>query len=221
MSYYTPGSGCDVSRLARPFFARPAPEVARDLVGMLLVRADERLAARIVETEAYMQHDPACHAYRRRTARNAPLYGPPGHAYVYFTYGMHWCLNVATGADGIAEGVLIRAAEPLDGVASMQARRAGVLERDLLRGPARLASAYGLDGTWSGRDVCGPGAASPLHLADDGTRPETIAGPRVGVSQAADWPWRFSVPGSPWVSSYTRSPRAPRPGSARADDQAG
>jgi DNA-3-methyladenine glycosylase len=199
------------TRLRRAFFAREAPEVAQDLVGKLLVRADEGLVARIVETEAYMQHDPACHAYRRRTPRNEPLYGPPGHAYVYFTYGMHWCLNTATGVDGIAEGVLLRAAEPLLGSERMRERRGDVPERDLLRGPARLASAFGLDGTWSGRDLCGPARTSPLHLADDGERPEVVAGPRVGVSQAADWPWRFSVPDCRWVSPYTRSPRAARP----------
>jgi DNA-3-methyladenine glycosylase len=199
-------------RLQRSFFARPAPAVAQDLVGKLLVRADEGLAARIVETEAYMQHDPACHAYQRRTARNEPLYGPPGHAYVYFSYGMHWCLNTSTGVDGIAEGVLLRAAQPLEGVELVRERRGGVAERDLLRGPARLTQAYGVDGDWSGRDLCGGAGASPLHLADDGARPEVVAGPRVGVSRAADWPWRFSEVGSRWVSPYTRSPRAPRPG---------
>ncbi len=194
--------------LPRSFFARPAPEVARDLIGMLLVRADEGLVARIVETEAYQQHDPACHAYQRRTPRNEPLYGPPGHAYVYLSYGMHWCLNTATGVDGVAEGVLLRAAEPLDGLALLQERRGHVAERDLLRGPARLTKALGLDGGWSGRDLCGPAASTPLHLADDGTRLAVTTGPRVGVSRAADWPWRFWVPGSRWVSPYTRSPRA-------------
>jgi DNA-3-methyladenine glycosylase len=199
-------------RLDRSFFARSAPEVARDLVGRLLVLPDDGLVARIVETEAYMQHDPACHAYQRRTERNEPLYGPAGHAYVYFSYGMHWCLNTATGVEGTAEGVLLRAAEPLSGLDVMRERRGDVAERDLLRGPARLAQAFGLDGTWSGRDLCAPD--SLLHLADDGARPEVLAGPRVGVSKAADWPWRFSVPGSRWVSPYTRSPRAPKPGAA-------
>jgi DNA-3-methyladenine glycosylase len=159
-----------------------------------------------------MEDDPACHAHRGRTERNAPLFGLGGHAYVYFTYGMHWCLNTATGAEGVGQGVLLRAAEPLAGHDLMKERRGPVPERDLLRGPARLAKAYGLDGAWSGRDLCGPAARSPLHLADDGVRPEVTAGPRVGVSKAADLPWRFAVPGSRWVSPYTRSPRAPRPG---------
>ncbi|MDP8977645.1 MAG: DNA-3-methyladenine glycosylase, partial [Actinomycetota bacterium] len=138
-------------RLARAFLARPAPEVAADLVGALLVRADERLVARIAEAEAYMRHDPACHAHRGRTARNEPLWGPAGHAYVYFSYGMHWCLNVSTGAPGDAQGCLLRAAEPLAGLAVFRSRRGGqVRDRDLLRGPARLAQAFGFDRTWNG-----------------------------------------------------------------------
>jgi DNA-3-methyladenine glycosylase len=196
-----------VEPLGREFFARPAREVARALVGTLLVRADEGLVARIVEAEAYHQDDPASHAYGRRTARNAPLYGPPGHAYVYLNYGIHWCLNVATGQDGVGEGCLLRAAEPLEGLDVLRARRGGATrDRDLLRGPGRLGQAYGLDGSWSGRDLCGDGAV--LSLGDDGARPEVLAGPRVGVSRAADLPWRFWAAGSPWVSSYKRSPRA-------------
>lgn len=199
-------------RLTRGFFARDALVVAPALVGMLLIRADEGLVARIVETEAYREDDPACHAYRRRTERNEPLYGPPGHAYVYFNYGMHWCLNVATGEDGVAQGCLLRAAEPLAGVDLLRARRGRATDRDLLRGPGRLGQAFALGGSWSGADLCAPG--SVLHLADDGTRPEVVAGPRVGVSRAADLPWRFSTPGSRWVSAYKRSPRAAVPGSA-------
>jgi DNA-3-methyladenine glycosylase len=201
-------SGQETRRLERSFFARDAPEVARDLVGKLLVRRDDGLVARIVEVEAYMAHDPACHAHNRRTPRLEPLYGPPGHAYVYFTYGMHWCLNTATGSEGSAQGCLLRAAEPLQGLERMRRRRGDVVDRDLLRGPARLAQAYGLDGTWSARDLCADEA--PLHLADDGVRPEVVTGPRVGVSRAADWPWRFFDQTSRFVSPYTRSPRAPR-----------
>jgi DNA-3-methyladenine glycosylase len=194
--------------LARGFFARPAPQVAADLLGKLLTKPSEGLVARIVETEAYQQDDPACHAYQRRTARNEPLYGPPGHAYVYFSYGMHWCLNIATGTDGIAEGCLLRAAVPLEGLHCMRQRRGSARDRDLLRGPGRLGQAYGLQPEHSGSDVCGQG---PIRFADDGCRPETTSGPRVGVSVAADTPWRFWVPSSPWVSSYKRSPRAPAP----------
>lgn len=191
--------------LVREFFARPAPTVAPELVGKLLVRADDCLVARIVETEAYTQEDPACHGHRGPTTRNAPLFGPPGHAYVYFTYGMHWCCNTATGSVGRGEGVLLRAAEPLEGLDRMRARRGRVSDRDLLRGPARLAQAYGLDGSWSGTDLC---AGGPLYLADDGTTLPVAAGPRVGVATAADIAWRFVADGSLWASPYKRHPRA-------------
>lgn len=193
--------------LERPFFARGALLVAPDLVGKLLVSADDGLIARLVEVEAYLQDDPACHAYGRRTTRLEPLYGPPGHAYVYFTYGMHWCPNISTGVDGVAEGCLLRAAEPLSGVATMRTRRGRTEDQDLLRGPARLAQAFGLDGTDSGRDLCAGGS---FYLADDGCRPPIASGPRVGVAVAADRPWRFIAVGSPWISRYKRHPRAPR-----------
>ncbi|MGH8900288.1 MAG: DNA-3-methyladenine glycosylase [Egibacteraceae bacterium] len=197
-----------MKRLERVFFARSAPLVAHDLVGKLLVSTDDGLVARLVEVEAYRQDDPACHAYGRRTARLEPLYGPPGHAYVYFTYGMHWCPNISTGVDGIAEGCLLRAAEPLSGLVVMRSRRGCMKDRDLLRGPARLAQAFGLDGVDSGRDLC---AGGPLYLADDGCRPPIASGPRVGVSVGANRPWRFVAVGSRWASPYKRHPRAPRP----------
>jgi DNA-3-methyladenine glycosylase len=192
-----------MSPLERAFFARAAPVVAHDLVGKLMVSADGDLVARLVEVEAYQQDDPACHAYGRRTSRLEPLYGPPGHAYVYFTYGMHWCANISTGVDGVGEGCLLRAAEPLLGLVVMRARRGCAADRDLLRGPARLAQAFGLDGTDSGRDLCDGG---PFYLADDGCRPSIVSGPRVGVAVAAERPWRFIAVGSPWVSPYKRHP---------------
>ena len=192
--------------LERAFYARPAPEVAHDLVGKLLVKPVDGLTARIVEVEAYRQDDPASHAHRGRTRRNAPMFGEPGHAYIYFSYGAHWCMNVVTGEDGFGEGVLLRAAEPLQGIDLMRARRgAQIRERDLLRGPGRLGQAFGLDGSLSGSDVCGSGQ---LHLADDGHRADVATGPRVGISLNADMPWRYFVPGSPWVSAYKRSARA-------------
>jgi DNA-3-methyladenine glycosylase len=195
-----------VRALERAFFARPAPAVAQDLVGKLVVDDREGLVARLVEVEAYRQDEPACHAYGRRTPRLAPLYGPPGHAYVYFTYGMHFCANVSTGEDGVAEGCLLRAAEPIAGVGLMRERRGRTIaDRDLLRGPARLAQAFGLARADSGRDLCGGG---PLYLADDGCRPAVDAGPRVGVTAAADLPWRFVQVASPWASAYKRHPRA-------------
>jgi DNA-3-methyladenine glycosylase len=198
------------TRVGRAFFARDATVVAPELVGVLLGVPGEGLWARVVEVEAYTQDDPACHAYRRRTERNAPLWGPPGHAYVYRSYGVHWCFNVSTGVDGVAQGCLVRAARPLAGLDHMRARRGGASDRELLRGPAKLCAALGITGTFSGRDLCGPG---PLEFRADGDRPpRTIAGPRVGVSQAADVPWRFYEADSRWVSAYRRSPRAPRRG---------
>ncbi len=194
--------------LARAFFARPAEQVAPELVGRLLRR--DGVTARIVETEAYHQDDPACHAHRRRTVRNAPLFGPPGHAYVYFSYGMHWCFNIATGVEGVGEGCLIRAAEPLDGLEVVRVRRPGVRERDLLRGPARLCAGLDIHGAYSGADLCG--AETFIAVLDDGASPAVSRGPRVGVSQGADAPWRWWVTGSPWVSAYQRSPRAAPPG---------
>ena len=201
------GVPANARRLGKDFFSRPAPVVARNLVGALLVRADDGIVVRIVETEAYLQEDPACHAHRGMTARNAPLFGPPGHAYVYFSYGMHWCLNVVSGREGWGEGCLLRAAEPIAGLDVIRERRgAQHSERDLLRGPGRLGQALGLHREHSGIDVVG---GELLSLSDDGTRPGIAVGPRVGVALAADVPWRFWVDGSPWVSAYKRSPRAP------------
>lgn len=199
--------------LSRGFFARAADEVAPDLLGKLLLRTDEQLAARIVEVEAYTEDDPACHAHRGRTTRNAPLFGPPGHAYVYFVYGMHWCLNVATGVEGRGEGCLLRAAEPLEGLERMRHRRFSDHrrrrpDRELLRGPARLAQAFGLDGSYSGADLCEPKGPDGLVLAEDGELPAVTATPRTGVASAANVPWRFVVPESPWASPYKRHPRA-------------
>jgi DNA-3-methyladenine glycosylase len=196
-----------MKRLDRDFFARPAPDVARDLIGKLLHRHDDGITVRIVETEAYRQDDPACHAHRGMTARNAPLFGPPGHAYVYFSYGMHWCLNMVSGEEGWGEGCLLRAAEPVAGLEVIRERRgARHRERDLLRGPGRLGQALGLHREHSGMDVCDDGL---LSLSDDGMRPAVAAGPRVGVALAADVAWRFWAADSPWVSDYKRSPRAP------------
>ena len=193
--------------LDRDFFARPAPTVAADLVGKLLLRHGDGIVVRIVETEAYREDDPACHAHRGRTERNAPLFGPPGHAYIYFSYGMHWCVNIVSGQDGSGEGCLLRAAEPLKGLDVIRARRGErFVDRDLLRGPGRLGQALGLGREHSGMDVV---EGTILSLADDGDRPGVVSGPRVGVALAADLPWRFWAAGSPWVSTYKRSPRAP------------
>lgn len=196
-------------RLTRDVLARPSVEVAPDLLGMVLRHDADGVAVRIVEVEAYAQTDPASHTFRGETPRNRVMFGPAGHLYTYFTYGMHWCANVVTGADGVGEAVLLRAAEVLTGEEVLRARRGDrVAERDLLRGPARLAQGLGLGRDDDGRDLLAPDAV--LHLADDGWRPSSVAaGPRVGVRLAADVPWRFWVEGHPLVSRYVRHRSAP------------
>ncbi len=184
------------------FCARPAKEVARDLIGKYLVSTigGEETVGRIVETEAYIgPEDPASHAAERigRTARNAAMYGRPGTAYVYLSYGIHWCLNVVTDAAEHPGAVLIRALEPTDGLTTMRARR-GTRDRDLARGPGRLTQALAITGALDGHDLASP----PLVLRDgpaiDAGR--VAAGPRIGISRAADWPLRFTLAGSRWLS---------------------
>ena len=183
----------------------PATEIAPRLLGRVLV-AGER-AGRIVEVEAYMgADDPASHAYRGPTPRTATMFGPPGHLYVYFTYGMHWCTNVVTGNDGQGSAVLLRALAPLTGIDEMRtARPRARRDRDLCNGPAKLAQALGLDGTHDGVDLCDP--ASPVQLLDDGWQPEVepVTSSRIGISVAFDRPWRWYLPDDPNVS------RAPHP----------
>jgi len=183
------------------FYARPTDEVARGLLGRILVSEvggrRQQTAGRIVEVEAYVgPHDPACHAYgHRRTARTEPLYGPPGTAYVYFTYGMHWCLNAVTETQGFPAAVLIRALEPIAGLETMRQRRG---KEPLCAGPARLCAALGVTGDLNGASL----QRGVLRIVD-GTRPrkrEIVAGPRIGITQAANWPLRFYLKDSPFVS---------------------
>jgi DNA-3-methyladenine glycosylase len=177
-------------------------EVAPALLGAL-VRANG-VTVRLTEVEAYAgASDPGSHAYRGRTPRTEVMFGPPGRAYVYFAYGMHWCLNVVAGPDGSASAVLLRAGEVIEGVEAAQARRPRSAVRDLARGPARLTKALGVDGGHGGIDLLDP--SSPVTLAGgDPVDPARIrSGPRVGVGGAgADAPWRFWLDGEPTVSVY-------------------
>lgn len=192
--------------LPRSFYDRPTLEVARDLLGCVLVRQldGERLAGRIVEVEAYIgQEDGACHARFGRTDHNAVMFGPPGHAYIYFTYGMHWLLNVVTERTGQPAAVLIRALEPLEGLARIAVLRTGRPRREWTSGPARLTRALAIDGALNGVDLT---IAGPLVIETGLPLPEAAirTGPRVGIAYAPEpWrsrPWRFWLAGSADVS---------------------
>lgn len=190
-------------RLPREFFARRADVVARALLGRVLVVLEpsgERLAGRIVETEAYRgAHDPASHAFRGRTPRNAVMFGPPGFTYVYFTYGMHHCLNLVCEREGLAAAVLIRALEPLEGLARMRTRRGAIEPQRLARGPGCVASALGLTREHSGLDLA---RASIAVLADPAVRGghRLAAGERIGIRLGRERPWRFWLAGHAAVS---------------------
>lgn len=232
--------------LPRSFFDRPAVEAAPELLGCVLECSapDGVVAVRLTEVEAYAGNlDPASHAYRGRTPRNAVMFGPPGRVYVYFTYGMHFCVNLVCQAPGIAAAVLLRAGKVIEGeeIARARWRSAGrnpaarVSARDLARGPGRLCRALGIDRTLDGADACD--RSSPLRVTglagvpaadaggtgrrsarDDAGRVRSSddpvrAGPRVGVRGGADAPWRFWLDGEPTVSAYRL--HVPRRGSAQ------
>ncbi|HVF20200.1 MAG TPA: DNA-3-methyladenine glycosylase [Mycobacteriales bacterium] len=198
--------------LPRSFYARPVLDVARDLLGCSLVSdvGGSRVVVRITEVEAYAgADDPASHAHRRRTDRNAVMFGPPGHAYVYFTYGMHWCLNLVASRDGDPAAVLVRAGEVVLGIDTARTRRAGSRDRDLARGPARLASALGVDGGCNGLDVTRRGPVLHVLTAEPVDDALVATGPRVGIRAAAEVPWRLWLAGDPTVSDF-------RPGALRS-----
>ncbi len=179
-------------RLPRSFYARSSLVVAPELLHKVLVVGPCR--GRIVEVEAYAgADDPASHAYRGRTPRNATMFGPPGHLYVYFTYGMHHCANVVTAVEGVAEAVLLRGVVPLAGLDDMRARRP-TTRRDsqLTDGPGKLCAAFGLDRAHDGVDLIG----GAVRIEDDGTAPpdKPVTAPRVGISRAVDRPWRWVAP---------------------------
>ena len=209
--------------IPREFLSRPAQEVAPDLLGCVFEHetADGLVAVALTEVEAYAgEVDPASHAYRGRTGRNAVMYGPAGHAYVYFTYGMHFCVNVVCMPPGTASAVLLRAGQVIAGEELARARRGPAsTPRDLARGPARLCQALGIDRRLDGADLSDE--ASPLRLrkavatvrSEEKTAIHT--GPRVGVREGADVPWRFWLDGAATVSAYrpyVRRRRALEPG---------
>jgi DNA-3-methyladenine glycosylase len=204
------GGALRPSSLTRDELSRPVLEVAPLLLGAHLSAGGATV--RLTEVEAYAgEADPGSHAFRGRTPRTEVMFGPAGHAYVYFTYGMHWCVNVVTGVDGQASAVLLRAGAVVDGLDAVLGRRPGVRERDLCRGPARLCRALGISGEHTGLDLLD--RASPVRLTPgtpvDPARVRT--GPRVGVAgDGAVAPWRFWVDGEPTVSAYRPAVRRVR-----------
>ncbi|MFE5939856.1 DNA-3-methyladenine glycosylase [Streptomyces sp. NPDC056470] len=198
----------DRTPLPRDFFDRPVLEVAPDLLGRTLVRTSDEgtIELRLTEVEAYAGAiDPGSHAFRGRTARNAVMFGPPGHAYVYFTYGMWHCLNLVCGPEDHASGVLLRAGRVLRGEEQARRRRLSArYDRELAKGPARLATALDIALSLNGTDVCsGPGAPLSLLTGTPPASDQVRNGPRTGVGgEGAPHPWRFWIDDDPTVSPY-------------------
>jgi DNA-3-methyladenine glycosylase len=206
--------------MERGFFDRPAVDVAPELLGCVLERetGEGVVAVELTEVEAYLgAADPASHAYRGQTPRNAVMFGPPGHAYVYFTYGMHFCVNLVCLPPGTASAVLLRAGKVIAGEELARARRARraangdgvgrsdgprIADRDLARGPARLCQALGIDRALDGADVCDAGSSLRIKQLGTSNRCRYDSGPRVGISTGKDFAWRYWVPGEPTVSAY-------------------
>jgi DNA-3-methyladenine glycosylase len=185
--------------LRRPFFARDVHAVARDLIGATLLF--KGVGGRIVEVEAYHHTDPAAHSYNGQTPRNAVMFGPPGFAYVYRSYGIHWCVNFVCEAEGSASAVLIRAIEPTDGIAAMRRRRGLTDERLLCSGPGRICAALGITGAHNGLALDTP----PFALSPREAEVTITVGPRIGITKAADLPWRYGLKGSRFLSKPFRA----------------
>jgi DNA-3-methyladenine glycosylase len=181
-------------RLHRSFFDRPVLKVAPDLIGATLLFRG--VGGTIVEVEAYHHTDPAAHSFNGRTDRNAVMFGPAGHAYVYRSYGIHWCVNFVCEGEGSASAVLIRALEPTGGIAAMKRRREVKEERLLCAGPGRLCEALGIGRAQDGLALDKP----PFELRARSQKPEIVAGVRIGITKAADLPWRFGLKGSRYLS---------------------
>lgn len=186
------------SPLPREFFARSVHEVAPDLIGSTLLV--DGVGGTVVEVEAYDREDPASHSFRGPTARNTTMFGPPGHAYVYRSYGIHWCLNFTCDVEGKAEAVLVRALKPEHGLEAMRARRGVQTERALASGPGKLCRALGITGEHDGHALDVP----PFELLARKETPEISTGPRVGITKATELSWRYGLEGSPYLSRPLR-----------------
>jgi DNA-3-methyladenine glycosylase len=186
-------------RLRRAFFARSVHAVAPELIGATLLF--KGVGGIIVEVEAYHQTDPAAHSFNGRTARNAVMFGPPGFAYIYRSYGIHWCLNFVCEPEGIASAVLIRALAPTHGLAAMRRRRGVDDERLLCSGPGRLCEALGITDKQYGLALDEP----PFELFARADAVEVTVGPRIGITKAVDHPWRYGLAGSRFLSKPFRS----------------
>jgi DNA-3-methyladenine glycosylase len=180
--------------LRRDFFARSVHEVAPELIGATLLV--DGVGGTIVEVEAYDQDDPASHGFRGRTARTAAMFGPPGHVYVYRSYGIHWCLNLVCAEEGRAEAALVRALEPTSGLEAMRERRGLEAARSLCSGPGKLCQALGISRVHDGRALDEP----PFELLARESEPTLAVGSRIGITRAVEHPWRYGLSGSPFLS---------------------
>jgi DNA-3-methyladenine glycosylase len=180
--------------LSREFFARSVHEVAPELIGVTLLV--DGVGGPIVEVEAYDQEDPASHGFRGRTVRNASMFGPPGHAYVYRSYGIHWCLNLVCGREDVPEAALIRALEPVAGIERMRERRGLVSPLLLCAGPGRLCQALDVTSAYDGLPLDDP----PFELRPRNGEVDVVAGSRIGITRAIEQPWRYALAGSRYVS---------------------
>ncbi len=193
--------------LQRDFYDRDTEVVAREMLGTIIecVSANGLASGMIVETEAYVgEHDEACHAVAGLTRRTAPLYGPPGFSYVYFIYGVHWCVNAVTREEGLPSAVLVRAIEPVQGLELMRGRRERrVRDKDLTNGPGKLCEALGINGAHNGLRL----QQKPLVIREGRsiTDAEIETTPRIGISRAVDWPLRYIIRGNPYVSRFPRA----------------